>query len=34
VDAASREWQREQFPVIALNALRSLVAATPDYHTC
>jgi uncharacterized protein (DUF1800 family) len=34
VDAASKEWQREEFPVIALNALRSLVAATPDYHTC
>ena len=34
VDAATKRWQREQFPVIALNALRALVVATPDYHTC
>jgi uncharacterized protein (DUF1800 family) len=34
VDAATKRWEREQFPVMALNALRSLVTATPDYHTC
>ncbi len=34
VDAPTKRWEREQFPVMALNALRSLVTATPDYHTC
>lgn len=34
VDAATASWEREQYPVIALNALRALVVATPDYQTC
>jgi uncharacterized protein (DUF1800 family) len=34
VDAATATWEREQFPVLALNALRALVVATPDYQTC
>jgi uncharacterized protein (DUF1800 family) len=33
VGAATHQWQSEQFPVLALNALRTLVVATPDYHT-
>jgi len=34
VDAASEKWEKEAFPVLTLNALRALVASTPDYHTC
>jgi uncharacterized protein (DUF1800 family) len=34
VDAATATWERQQFPVLTLNALRALVAASPDYHTC
>jgi uncharacterized protein (DUF1800 family) len=34
VDAAGEQWEREAFPVLTLNALRALVVATPDYHTC
>jgi uncharacterized protein (DUF1800 family) len=34
VDAATADWEREQFPVLALNALRALVVAAPDYQTC
>ena len=34
VDAATASWERAQYPVIALNALRALVVATPDYQTC
>ncbi len=34
VDLPKKRWEREQFPVMALNALRSLVTATPDYHAC
>ena len=33
VDAATASWEREAYPALALNALRSLVAATPDYQT-
>jgi uncharacterized protein (DUF1800 family) len=34
VDAATASWEREQYPTLALNALRALVVATPDYQTC
>jgi len=34
IDAATADWERQQFPVLTLNALRALVAASPDYHTC
>ncbi|HVC83768.1 MAG TPA: DUF1800 family protein [Solirubrobacteraceae bacterium] len=34
VDAATASWEREQYPVLAVNALRALVVASPDYHTC
>ena len=34
VDAATASWEREQYPVLTVNALRALVVASPDYHTC
>jgi hypothetical protein len=34
IDAATAQWEREQFPALALNALRAMVVASPDYHTC
>jgi uncharacterized protein (DUF1800 family) len=33
VDAAGADWEREQYPALALNALRALVVASPDYQT-
>jgi hypothetical protein len=33
VDAASASWEREQYPALALGALRALVVASPDYQT-
>ena len=33
-DAASAQWESQQYPVIALNALRALVVASPDYQAC
>jgi uncharacterized protein (DUF1800 family) len=33
-DAATAKWEAEQYPVIALNALRALVVASPDYQAC
>ncbi len=34
VGAATHPEQRETFSVLALNGLRALVTASPDYHTC
>jgi hypothetical protein len=34
IDAARQPWEREQYPALALSALRALVAASPDYQTC
>jgi len=34
IDFATASWEREQYPVLAVNALRALVVATPDYQTC
>ena len=34
IDAATASWEDEQFPVLTINALRSLVVASPDYHAC
>jgi uncharacterized protein (DUF1800 family) len=34
VDAAKAPWEREQYPALALSALRALVVASPDYQTC
>jgi uncharacterized protein (DUF1800 family) len=34
VDAATAEWQRKAYPALTLNALRALVAVSPDYQTC
>jgi len=34
IDSATADWEREQYPVLAVNALRALVVASPDYHTC
>jgi uncharacterized protein (DUF1800 family) len=33
VDAATASWERGSYPVLAENALRALVAASPDYQT-
>lgn len=33
VDAASAQWEREQYPLLAQSALRALVVASPDYQT-
>ena len=33
IDAAKEDWEREQYPLLALGALRALVAASPDYQT-
>jgi hypothetical protein len=33
VDAAKEPWQRDQYPALALGALRALVVASPDYQT-
>jgi Protein of unknown function (DUF1800) len=33
VDAASASWERQQYPALALGALRALVVASPDYQT-
>ena len=34
VDVAKAPWEREQYPALALSALRALVVASPDYQTC
>ena len=34
IDSATATWERESYPVLALNALRALVVASPDYQTC
>ncbi len=34
VEAATEPWEREQYPLLALNALRALVVVAPDYQTC
>jgi hypothetical protein len=31
---ADQNWKRTQYPVLAQNALRQLVAVSPDLHTC
>jgi hypothetical protein len=33
IDAATASWERDAYPVLAENALRALVAASPDYQT-
>ena len=33
IDAAGEQWERDTYPVLAENALRALVAASPDYQT-
>jgi hypothetical protein len=30
---ATKNWMKTQYPVLALNALRMLVATSPDYLT-
>jgi len=34
IGAATASWERDQYPALALNALRALVVASPDYHAC
>jgi len=34
LDDANQSWKRTQYPVLAQNALRQLVAVSPDLHTC
>ena len=31
---ADQSWKKAQYPVLVLNALRMLVAVSPDYQTC
>jgi uncharacterized protein (DUF1800 family) len=31
---ATADWQKESYPVMIQNALRQLIAASPDYQTC
>jgi uncharacterized protein (DUF1800 family) len=31
---ADQAWKKDQYPVLVLNALRMLVAVSPDYQTC
>ena len=31
---ATADWERQQYPVLIVNALRALVVASPDYHAC
>jgi len=31
---ADQNWKKAQYPVLVLNALRMLVAVSPDYQTC
>ena len=33
IDAASADWEREQYPLLAESALRALITASPDYQT-
>ena len=34
LDDADQNWKKAQYPVLVLNALRMLVAISPDYQTC
>jgi Protein of unknown function (DUF1800) len=34
IEAADASWKRETYPVLIQNALRQLVAISPDYQTC
>jgi uncharacterized protein (DUF1800 family) len=34
INSATADWEREQYPALAVNALRALVVASPDYHAC
>jgi len=34
VGAATADWERQQYPALAENALRALIVASPDYQTC
>ena len=34
IEAANASWKRETYPVLIQNALRQLVAISPDYQTC
>lgn len=34
IGAATADWERQQYPALAENALRALIVASPDYQTC
>jgi uncharacterized protein (DUF1800 family) len=34
LDSATADWERQQYPALAVNALRALVVSSPDYHAC
>jgi hypothetical protein len=34
IGAATADWERQQYPPLAENALRALIVASPDYQTC
>ena len=31
---ADQSWERAEYPVLIVNALRMLIAVSPDYQTC
>jgi uncharacterized protein (DUF1800 family) len=33
-DGANRKWKQEQYPLLCQNALRMMIATSPDNHTC
>jgi uncharacterized protein (DUF1800 family) len=33
-DGANREWKQETYPLLRQNALRMMIATSPDLHTC
>jgi hypothetical protein len=33
-DAGNQPWKREQYPALVENALRQLIAVSPDLQTC
>ena len=33
-DAGNASWKRSSYPVLIANALRQLVATSPDFQTC
>jgi hypothetical protein len=34
LNAANANWKKNQYPSLIENALRQLIASSPDYQTC